>query len=243
VPHGDDTRYAVVSCHVERPLDDAVWARFSRLHERAPGGYRIAALLRPPDRDAGEDETVWLGRAREAAARGPFGVHTHWTSPSHARPSPGGEEPAARVRREVEWLRGRDLAPTLFAGGGWYMDVDVAETLAELGLADCTGTAFRPGYLPADAPRLALDEPAVLQLPSGRELVETPATHSLGMLALGVLGPLPPVVHAYFHDTDLLDRRRALALELGLRVLARRRRPGQPGLTPRKKMLFPSSRG
>jgi hypothetical protein len=34
---------------------------------------------------------------------------------------------------------------------------------------------------------------------------------------------LPEFVHVYFHDTDLVDRKRALALELGLRVLARRR--------------------
>jgi hypothetical protein len=32
-----------------------------------------------------------------------------------------------------------------------------------------------------------------------------------------------PLVHVYFHDTDLLDRRRALALRLGLLALARRR--------------------
>ena len=39
--------------------------------------------------------------------------------------------------------------------------------------------------------------------------------------------PLPePLVHVYFHDTDLLDRRRASALELGLRLLRLRRRPG-----------------
>jgi hypothetical protein len=199
--------------------------------------------MRPPDPAAGEDEAVWLDRAREAAARGPFGLHTHWTSPSHARPTAGGEEPAARVRREVGWLRDRGLEPALFAGGGWYMDADVAETLAELELVDCTGTAFRPAYLAQEAARLAVDEPALLALPSGRELAENPATHSLGMLARGVLGPLPPVLHAYFHDTDLLDRKRDLALGLALRVLARRRRPGQPGLRPRKKMLFPSSRG
>jgi hypothetical protein len=199
--------------------------------------------MRPPDRAAGEDVTAWLERARDASRRGPFGLHTHWTSPSHARPSAGGEEPAARVRREVEWLRENGLEPELFAGGGWYMDADVAETLAELGLEDRTGTAFRPTYLAPDAPRLAVDEPAVLVLPSGRELVETPATHSLGMLARGVLGRLPPVVHAYFHDTDLLDRRRALALGVALRALAARRRPAQPGLTPRKRMLFPISRG
>ena len=34
---------------------------------------------------------------------------------------------------------------------------------------------------------------------------------------------LPDYVHVYFHDTDLLDRRRSLALGVALRVLARRR--------------------
>jgi hypothetical protein len=41
-----------------------------------------------------------------------------------------------------------------------------------------------------------------------------------------VLGRLDePVVHAYFHDYDLLDTRRRLALVWALRVLARRREP------------------
>jgi hypothetical protein len=183
--------------------------------------------MRPPDQAAGEDETAWLERAREAASRGPFGLHTHWTSPSHARPSPDGEQPAARVRREIEWLRAQGLHPMLFAGGGWYMDDDVADALAELGLGDCTGTAFVPSYLAPDAPRLGAVQPTTIELPSGRRLLEVPATHSLGMLARGVIGPLPPVVHAYFHDTDLLDRKRGAALELALRALRLRRRPGR----------------
>jgi len=182
--------------------------------------------MRPPDQAAGEDEDAWLARAREAASRGPFGLHTHWTSPSHARPTPGGEEPAARVRREVEWLRSHGLQPNLFAGGGWYMDDDVADALAELGLVDCTGTAFAPSYLSPGAPRLAIPQPKTMELPSGRRLAEIPATHSLGMLARSVVGPLPPVVHAYFHDTDLLDRKRAVALEVALRALRLRRAPG-----------------
>jgi hypothetical protein len=183
--------------------------------------------MRTPDQAAGEDENAWLVRARKAALRGPFGLHTHWTSASHARPIPGGEEPAARVRREVAWLQERDLEPTLFAGGGWYMDDDVADALAELGLVDCTGTAFTPSYLPPDAPRLAAAQPTTIDLPSGRRLTEVPATHSLGMLARAVPGPLPPIVHAYFHDTDLVDRKRAFALELALRALRLRRAPGR----------------
>ncbi len=96
--------------------------------------------------------------------------------------------------------------------------------LAELGLADCTATAFRPSYLAPDAPRLALVEPARLRLGEAA-LIELPATHSLGMAARGALRRLPAYVHVYFHDTDLLDRRRARALEWALRIIGRRRRP------------------
>src|SRR4051812_26931957 len=145
-------RYAVVSCHVERPLDDDVWRRFSDLQRRRPGRFAIAALMRPPGGD--EDRELWLARAREAAALGPFGLHTHWTAPSHARPTGG--EPAALVREQGEWLRSIGLEATLFCGGGWYFDPDVAHAVAELGFADCTATAFTPSYLAADDPRLEL---------------------------------------------------------------------------------------
>ena len=84
--------YAVVSCHVERPLDDAVWQRYRRLLEQRPGGFPIASLMRPPAE--GEDGGSFVGRAREAAARGPYGHHIHWTSPTHARPT--GPDPAGR---------------------------------------------------------------------------------------------------------------------------------------------------
>jgi hypothetical protein len=107
------------------------------------------------------------------------------------------------------------------------MDVEVAEALAGLGYTDLTATAFRPAYLPAGAPRLALDRPARLILPSGATLTELPSTHSLGMLARGVLGRLhAPHVHAYFHDTDLLDATRRLALATALRILGGRRVQG-----------------
>jgi len=204
MPHIEPKRYAVVSCHVERPLDDRAWAAFARIQEDRPGGFAIAALLRPPDPDAGEPEEPWLERARAAAARGPLGHHTHWTSPSHARPTGG--DPAERVRREGAWLREQGLRPTLFCGGGWYTDDGVRAAAAELGYADCTS---REG-----APRRDGD------------LVELPTTRSVGQLARGVLGRLDePVVHAYFHDYDLLDARRRVALVWALRLLARRREP------------------
>jgi hypothetical protein len=237
-------RYAVVSCHVERPLDDDVWSRFSALQERRPGGFAIAALIRPPAE--GENEELWLERARAAQERAPFGLHTHWTGPAHARPTGG--NPAALVREQGRWLSAVGLRASFFCGGGWYIDADVAAVVAELGYADCTATSFRPAYLEPGAPHLQLAEPAWLELDGGRRLLEVPTTHSIGMLARGVLGPFRrQVVHAYFHDTDLLDRRRAAALGIGLRFLALKRTVTdldelQRGLRPEKTMSFANSR-
>ena len=191
---------AIVSCHLEQPLRDDAWLRFDELQRRRPGGFDVIALMRPPDAAFGEDEKQWLMRARAAAERAPFGLHTHWTSPSHARPT--GADPADRVRREAEWMRAQGLEPRFFCGGGWYTDAAVQETVRSLGLVDCTGR----GGVPA---------PGVL-----------PTTHSVGELARGVVGPLPDFVHAYFHDYDLLDAKRRLALVTAMAVLGRRRPAG-----------------
>ena len=194
-------RAAVASCHVERLLDDAVWARFSELVRKRPAGFRVAALVRPPD---GEDEERWLERARSLDV--PFGLHTHWTSPSHARPTNGNT--AERVRRDLDWLRAHELEPRYFAGGGWYTDDDVRAVVADAGLVDLTATTFP---LPYGGGRVvAGPEPNLL-----------PATHTIGMLARALR--LPDYVHVYFHDTDLMDSKRALALRLGLRHLSLRR--------------------
>ena len=189
-------RVALVSCHVEQPLRDETWQRFDAFQRRRPGGFDVIALMRPPDTAFGEDEQRWLVRARAAAARASFGLHTHWTSPTHARPTGG--DPAQRVRDEAKWVRAQGLDLRLFCGGGWYSDDDVRRTVHELDLLDCT---VREG------------------LPGGGSV---PTTHSLGQLARA-LPRLPPYVHAYFHDYDLLDpfRRRALAASLAL--LGRRR--------------------
>ena len=157
----------------------------------------MIALMRPPDPAFGENEDVWLERALAAASRAPFGLHTHWTSPTHARPTGG--DPAARVREQVSWLRERGLDPAYFCGGGWYSDDAVRETVAGLGLVDCT-------------PRQGAPAAGVL-----------PTTHSVGALARAVLRPLPSYLHAYFHDFDLLETKRRLALEVALRMLGRRR--------------------
>jgi hypothetical protein len=80
-------------------------------------------------------------------------------------------------------------------------------------------------------------------------VLELPTTHSIGMLARGVLGPFrKQVVHAYFHDTDLLDRRRTAALRVGLAFLGLKRtatdlRELQRGLRPANTMSFANSRG
>jgi hypothetical protein len=191
---------AIVSCHVEQPLHDDVWKLFDALQQRRPGGFDVIALIRPPDPAFDEDVDVWLERARRAAARAPLGLHTHWTSPTHARPTGG--DPAGRVRREAEWMRDQGLRPGYFCGGGWYTDDDVAAAVQELGLVDCT-------------PRDGVPREGLL-----------PTTHSLGQLARGVLRPLPRYVHAYFHDYDLRDRGRRYALVTALMLLGRRRPHG-----------------
>jgi hypothetical protein len=216
-------RYAVVSCHVERPLDDAVWARFAALQDARPGGFAVAALMRPPDPSFDEDETTWLERAREAAGRGPLGHHTHWTAPDHARPSGG--YTAERVLAEGRRLRELGVEQTLFCGGGWYTDLGVAETCAELGYVDCTPRVTRPPYLAQGERWASVAAPAAVELPSGRALGVIPTTHSLGDLARALpRRDLPALVHVYFHDTDLLDLRRRGLLSAALPLLARRAR-------------------
>jgi hypothetical protein len=215
-------RYAVVSCHAERPLDDRVWEAFASLLRRRPGGFVVTPLVRPPDARIGEDEERWLERVSSIAGAAPLGHHTHWGGKTQARPV-GDVDPAAVVRGEAEWLRARGLAPRFFCGGGWYLDAPLAETLAELGYVDCTATTFRQSYLAPDAPRLQLSGPRSLRLDEGVRLLELPATHSLGMLLKAVR--LPPLVHVHFHDWELASPRRAAALELLLRLLRLRRRP------------------
>ena len=190
----------ILSVHAERLLDDRVWLRFERFLRRRPGGLAPLSLLRPPDRAFGEDEDVWLERARTVAALAPVGLHTHWTSPTHARPTGG--TPAERVRTEAAWMRGHGLEPAFFCGGGWYSDDAVRAAVAELGLVDCT-------------PRGGVPAGGVL-----------PTTHTLGALARAQLRPLPPYVHAYLHDTDLVDPLRRTALTVSLRPL--RARSGAP---------------
>ena len=100
-------------------------------------------------------------------------------------------------------MRAQGLEPRCFCGGGWYTDDAVQRD----------GARARARRLHASA--AAVPRPGVL-----------PTTHSLGQLARAVLGPLPAYVHAYFHDYDLLDPKRRVALVTSLTVLGRRRPPG-----------------
>lgn len=180
--------------------------------------------MRPPDRGAGEAEERWLDRARTASRHGPLGHHTHFGGRQTARPQEGGPLPQEQVRAEADWLRARNLQPRFWCGGGWFIDEAVAEAIADLGYADCSATAFRPSYLPARAPRLSVSEPAWIRLRSDRFL-ELPSTHSLGSAARAAFGPLSRYLHVYFHDTDLLDSHRRIALRATLAILGRRRTP------------------
>jgi hypothetical protein len=217
--------YAVVSCHVERPLDDEVWRRYTGLLRRRPGGFVIASLMRAPA--DGEDDRLHAERAREAATYGPLGHHTHWTSPTDARPTSG--VPSERVLEEGRRLREHGIEAKFFCGGGWYMDAPLMSVVAELGYTDCTATAWRPEYLPPGAPRAALDQPAWVRLDDGRRVLEVPTTHSLGAAARSLPGHLPRVVHVHFHDYELLDSKRRLTLDAVLVLLARRRRATELG--------------
>ena len=121
------------------------------------------------------------------------------------------------------------------------MDEGVAAALAELGYADCTATAFRPAYLAAGAPRLALAEPAWLRV--GRRAPARAAGDALARHGRpgGGRRACPAYVHVYFHDTDLLDERRRRALTT---ALAADRPPAAPDRRstpsrPRPKWTFP----
>lgn len=230
MPHTVDTRYAVVSCHVERILDEDAFALLLRLVERQPGDLPIGVLVRPPDVDAGEREDTWLERVRQLADAGLLGHHTHWTSPTHARPV-AGSNPAARVELEAGWFRERGLRPTLFCGGGWYTDAAVAAGCARLGYVDLTPRARRPSYLGPGEQWAELAAPARLETEAGL-LTAVPTTHSIGDIVRALTRPrglAEPVVHVYFHDTDLLHARRRSALVAALRLLGRRRAPSDPG--------------
>jgi len=220
---GTSKPVAVVSCHVERILDDRVWKAYRTFVHDRPGGFPVASLVRPPDENRGEDAALWLDRVRELIAAGPVGHHTHWTAPDHARPLVGAET-GARVIREAAWLRNQGVVASCFCGGGWYSDASVAAACATLGYVDCTPRAHRPSRLEEGGAWLELAVPTVVETDGG-PMLAIPTTHSLGelvRLAFRLKPTSAADVHGYFHDTDLLDARRRVALVAALAVLRHR---------------------
>ena len=233
----DTQGYAVVSCHVERPLDDEVWERYRALLERRPGGFPIASLMRPPAE--GEDEALFVARAREAAvARAlrpphPLDVADPRAADrarSRGRGAPrgrlaarAGPRAALLLRRRLVHRRRRDRRRRRPRVHRLHRD-GLAALVPAARARRAPGSPSRPGCVLRD----------------GRRVLELPTTHSLGALARSLLGSLPPVVHVHFHDYELLEGRRRAALSSALAAprasaapgrarRARRRRGGRVG--------------
>ena len=208
-------RYAVVSCHVERPLDDAVWAAFADLQRRRPGGFAVAALMRPPDAEAGEhDEELWL------AAR-PRGRRPRAARPPHALHEPDPRTPDRRRHR----AHGCGARARGCATAGWRRRSSAAAAGTPIATsprhARSSGTSTarrgRPGPATCSATRRGRSS---RRLPSSTSTASrcrscrrpTARATSRGRWR----GPgCPDRVHAYFHDTDLLDSRRRTLIVLG----------------------------
>ena len=112
MPHTTRKRYAVVSCHVERPLDDEAWARFSR-SAAAPAGR-----VRDRRADAPGRRSRWRGRGNVARASA-GGRRPRPARPAHAldgsrpRPPNGRVDRRARARRGPAAARARARAGAL----------------------------------------------------------------------------------------------------------------------------------
>ena len=215
----------------------------ARFRNARPGGFAIAALMRPP---AGGRERGALARARaEAQPRGPLGLHTHWAATDHARPTGG--DPAALVREQGRRLDSLGLGPTLLlrrrlvhGRGSWPRSPSSA-----------TPTARRPRSVPPTCGRRRRGCSSTSR--SGSSSVRAAAVCSRcrrrirsGCLRAAARPFRRPIVHAYFHDTDLLDHGRAAALRVGLSFLGLKRTVTdldelQRGLRPEKTMSFANS--
>ena len=102
-------RYAVVSCHVERPLDDAVWTRFAALQEARPAGFAIAALVRPADPRSAR--TSWDGSSGRRKRRRVGRSGTTRTGRRPIMPVRWATRREPAVRRRDGALRGARASP------------------------------------------------------------------------------------------------------------------------------------
>jgi hypothetical protein len=201
----------VVSCHVERPLDDETWARFTRFQSSEPGGFRIAALMRPPAPEAEKREDLWLDRVAVARVQAPVGHHTHFGGVAQARPRDfrRGRGPAA-PRSRVAQGQGRG-APVLVRR---RLVSDAGDRARPHRLRLCGLHSDRlPPRVPANrrAPRPnrgAVLAPAPGWTPTARA-PDDPLARDGGQTGADALPITSLPVHVYFHDWDLMDVRRA----------------------------------
>ena len=207
MPPTTTERYAVVSCHVERPLDDAVWEAFARLQERPPGWSRRRGADATARRGGGRARRGALARtcARGRSIARPLGHHTHFTSPTHARPTGGdpGRTGAARGR----------LAPRPRPDADALLRRRLVHRPRRRGRV--RGARVRrlhptgdPARLPrGDAAWAELAAPAAIELGDGVVAAGRPddARRGRPRARAGAAASYRRRVHAYFHDTDLLD--------------------------------------
>ena len=215
MPPTTPERYAVVSCHVERLLDDRVWARFAELQERRPGGLRSPRCFGRPTRGRrGRGRAPGSSGLARPPTRGPLGHHTHWTAPD-----PCAADAAATRRARAGGRRAgcgsTALRPTLFCGGGWYTDRAVARGLCRARLrglhAACVTARLSPRRRRSARARRACAARA------RRAELARAADHALRRRrARGASRrrACRRVVHVYFHDTDLVDGARRGVISL-----------------------------
>ena len=172
------------------------------LQARRPAGFRDRGADAAAATGDGEDRAAAGSSAHAPPPRaGPFGHHTHWTAPDHARPTGG--DPAARVRERGRVAARARPRAALFCGGGWYIDAARRGRGRRARLRRLHGDA-RSGRRTSPRTRRASGSHSRgwLALADGRARCSScPTTHSLGMLAAGSLGGCRAVVHVYFHDT------------------------------------------
>ena len=232
-------RYAVVSCHVERPLDDRVWARFAALQERRPGGFRIAALIRPAGSGA--------RRGRDGLARA--GAGGGGARPARAPHALDGARPRAPDRRRSRRARARGGRAAARARASSRRSSAAAAGTRISGspkrapssaTSTARATAYRPAYLAAGRAaaraRGARHASCCRRAPAARRSRRrTRSACWRGTLLLaGGLGA--DVVHVHFHDTDLARRRAAAARSSGrCGSSAARARPYRSGRPRRRR--------
>ena len=200
-------RYAVVSCHVERPLDDAVWARFSRSSGDGRAASRSPRSCGPPIRPSARTRrpgSSERARQRRSARSGT----TRTGRPRTTRDRRGGRDDGrARSRRGRTNARARSRADALLRR--WL--VHGRRASPRRAPSSATSTA-RPALQPTSvsAPRAS----------GGRRSTRRPSwscrraasfarsrrrTRSAILRARSDAAICLELVHVYFHDTDLLD--------------------------------------